>query len=224
MRGVVAIKDALLRHKKLAALIGVIIVLLIAAGVAVTIWHAHQTKSTVAKNPVATQYKKELPSLEKAVKANPKSSDAHKNYAVALYATGDLKKALSEYQQVVKLNDKDAVAYNNLGNVYRDLGKYQDATDAYNKAISLDSSNMNTYANLANVQLYMENDTNGAIATYKKGLKALPKNAQLEFLLGLAYEKKGDTTNARATYQHILSYDASNQSAQAELTALQNNK
>jgi len=224
MRGVVAIKDAILRHKKLAAFVGLIVVLLIAAFVVIALLQAHKTKTTVAKNPVATQYKKELPALEKTVKENPKSSDAHKNYAIALYATGDLKKAQSEYEQVVKLNGKDAVAYNNLGNVYRDLGQYQDASDAYNKAISLNPSNMNTYANLANVQLYMENDANGAIATYKKGLKALPNNAQLEFLLGLAYEKKGDTANAKATYEHILSYDSSNQSAQAELTALQNNK
>lgn len=169
---------------------------------------------------VAKEYQAKLPELKKAVAKNPKSATAHKDYAVALYATGDFSAARDQYEQVVKLDDKDAVAFNNLGNTYRDLGRYDDAVQAYQKSLALAPKSINTYANLANVQLYSLNKSDDAIATYRSGLKQLPDNPELQLLLAIAYEQADQPDKAAATYKDILSHDPKNKAAKAGLERL----
>lgn len=201
------------------------IIVVIAAIVAVWAYLEHRQKPvTQPPSAVSAEFKKQLPELKKKVSQNPKDPEAHKNYAVALYATGDPAAAASQYEQAVKLNPKDAVAYNNLGNTYRDLHQTDKAVNAYKQSIKLNSKSLNTYANLANVQLYSLNKPLDAIATYQEGLKALPNNSQLQLLLGLAYEQAGDTTHAKQTYQNILTHDSNNAAAKANLSRLNGNQ
>lgn len=197
-----------------------VLVLIVLGGI---IWWkiAHRQAPVVQPaSAVSAEFKKQLPDLKKKADQNPKDAEAHKNYAVALYATGDPNGAKKQYEQAVKINPKDAVAYNNLGNTYRDLHKIDKAVDAYKQSIKLNNKSLNTYANLANIQLYSQNDANAAIQTYQDGLKALPGNTQLELLLGLAYEANGDNAKAKQTYQDILAHDSGNAAAQANLDRL----
>ncbi len=184
----------------------------------------HNGNSSSTDNPVISKYKQQLPDLKKKAEENPNDTTARKNYAIALYASGDAEAAKVQYEKLVAANGKDADAFNNLGNAYRDTGKADDAIRAYQKALELNPQSINTYANLANVQLYTKNSPSDAIATYQKGLSALPNNSQLEFLLGVAYEKANKKTDAMQTYQHILSYDAGNKAVQQELARLQESR
>jgi Flp pilus assembly protein TadD, contains TPR repeats len=193
-------------------------VLIIATVITVTLLNHYNDK--VHLTSVGREYQKQLPDLKKKVDQNPNDATAHKNYGIALYATKNYKDAATQYEKAVELNPKDSVAYNNLGNTYRDLEQTDKAIDAYKKAIDLNPKSLNTYANLANIQLYTKDKPQDAIATYKQGLKALPKSSQLEFLLGIAYEQSGDKENAKTTYEHILSYDESNKAAQAKLNEI----
>jgi len=206
-------------HKK--AIILSVVILLVAAG-GTTWWLVSRgdDQRKAMAGPVAAEYQKRLPELEKATKDKPNDPTAHKNYAVALYATGDLAKARDEYERVVKLNNKDATAYNNLGNVYRDMNNTKKAIESYRTSISLNKSSINTYVNLANVQLYNQKDTNAAIATYKDGLKSLPNNEQLQLLLGIAYEQADQIDNAKKTYEEILAKHRDNAAAKANLERL----
>jgi len=204
-------------------LVTLAIILLILLAIGAAIWHVKtQPKPRVltANNQVITEYKSKLPELQKAANANNSNATAHKNYAVALYVTGNYEAAKNEYETVVKLDSKDATAYNNLGNTYRDLGRYDKAKTAYEKSFEINSTSINPYVNLANIQLYSQNDSNGAINTYKKALKAMPNNNQVSLLLGIAYEKAGKTTEAKQTYQDILSRDANDKAAKAGLNRL----
>lgn len=164
---------------------------------------------------VAKEYQQKLPGLKSAVDKDKNSAAARKEYAVALYATRDLDGAKKQYEAAVKIDGNDAVAYNNLANAYRDLGDTDKAVAAYEKSIELNPKSLNTYANLANVQLYTKKDVSSAVSTYKKGLQALPNNAQLELLLGIAYEQGDNRALALQTYRHILTYDAQNAAAKA---------
>jgi len=206
------------RKKSLLIVIALIVIVILG----VVIWHATHRQAPVRQpaSAVSAEFKKQLPSLEKAVKQHPNDAEARKNYAVALYATGDPAAAKDQYEQAVKINPKDALAYNNLGNVYRDLHDTSKAVAAYKTSIKLNPKSLNTYANLANVQLYTQNKPDDAIATYQQGLTALPNNSQLQLLLGLAYEQKGDTAKAKQTYQNILAHDANNAAAKANLDRL----
>lgn len=185
------------------------------------LWQLNRDEDTTPMNKVAAEYQARLPELKEAVSEKPNNPEARKNYAVALYATGDTKEAQKQYEEAVKLNDKDAVAYNNLGNVYRDNEQVDKAIDSYKRSIELNKSGINAYVNLANVQMYTKDDTDAAIETYKQALQALPNNTQIELLLAIAYEHKNDTANAKNTYQKILSRDADNAAAKAALERLE---
>lgn len=178
-------------------------------------------KVTLSKNPSVAEYQRQLPALKDTATKNPKDMDAQKNYAIALYASGDANAAKAQYEKVLQLNPADASAYNYLANAERDLGQPKDAVNSYKKAIELDPKQVNYYANLANVQLYSLNTPNDAITTYLGGLKSIPNNSQLEYLLGVAYEKNGQNDQAKATYGHILTYDPTNQLAKSALERLQ---
>lgn len=206
------------RHKVSASIIAILFVAGIVGGI---LWlNARNDDQRVPASEVAAEYQKRLPELEDAVKSSPKDASVRKNYAVALYATGNFEKAKQQYEAAVKINDKDSTAYNNLGNVYRDLKNTDKAIEAYKKSIELNSKSINTYVNLANVQLYTLNKSDDAIATYKSGLKALPNNEQLELLLGIAYEQSGDIARAKQTYQNILSRNGENVAAKANIERL----
>lgn len=177
------------------------------------------TKQTDS-NAITSQYRERLPELEQKVKDNPNDASAHKEYAVALYATGDMKKAKEQYEAAIKLNGSDATAYNNLGNTYRDLGDINKAIESYKKASELSPKLVNPYVNLANIQLYSQNKPQDAIATYQAALKQLPDNDQIRVLLALAYEKADDISNAKQTYENILARDPDNAAAKANLDRL----
>lgn len=206
--------------RKSHQIITIVVAIVVVAGLFLW-WHiAHnQAPTTQPASTVSAEFKKQLPALKKTAE-HSKNPEDHKNYAIALYATGDPKAASKEYETAVKLNPKDALAYNNLGNSYRDLHQTDKAIDAYRTSIKLNSKSINTYANLANVQLYTQNKPADAIATYQAGLKALPNNSQLQLLLGLAYEQAGNTTKAKQTYQEILAHDSTNAAAKANLDRL----
>lgn len=201
-----------------------LVILIFVIGIAgVSVWYFKsqpQARVLDTNNQVITEYKNKLPELKKAASADANSAAARKNYAVALYVTGNFEAAKNEYEAVVKIDGKDSTAYNNLGNTYRDLGKYDKAKTAYEKSFEINPTSINPYVNLANIQLYTLDNSNDAIATYKKALKAMPNNNQISLLLGMAYEKAGKTTEAKQTFQDILSRNADDKAAKAGLDRL----
>jgi len=203
------------KHKVWALIIIAVVILVI---MAIVLW-ANNRPVEIQKqlSPVAAEYQAQLPDLKQKVSDTPDDPSIRKNYAIALYASGDINEAANQYKEAVKLDGNDATAYNNLGNAYRDLEKTDQAVEAYKKSIKLDPKSVNTYANLANVQLYTLNAQQEAITTYKNGLKELPGNNQIELLLGIAYEQAGDKQSAAAAYKRILARDGESKAAQANL-------
>lgn len=207
------------KHKTVSI---VTIVIIVALAVAAVLVLQHKKPETKAPTAVAAEYERQLPDLKKAVDEKPSDASARKNYAVALYATGNLEESRKQYEESTKLNGDDAIAYNNLGNVYRDLGQADKAVEAYKKSLQQNAKSVNTYVNLANVQLYSKSDSDAAINTYKDGLKALPDNEQLQLLLGVAYEQAGRTNEARQAYEAILAVNGDSVAAQTSLERLKN--
>lgn len=207
------------RRKKLVIIV-VVVVVVLAALLAYLIFKPEK-KEELSNNPIIAGYEKQLPSLEKKVDDNPKDAQSVQDYAVALYATGDLQASKEQYEALVKLLPKDATARNNLGNVYRDLKEYDKAVEAYQKAIELDSKNVNAYTNLANLYIYTLDKKDLGIKTYQDALKALPDNLELKILLGIAYEQNDDKSNAREQFEAVLASDSDNAAAAAGLKRVQ---
>jgi tetratricopeptide (TPR) repeat protein len=212
-------KSGVSKQAKLTILAGVVLVVVI-AGVVWMLVRPHK-KATVSTNPIIASYQQQLPGLADKAKKNPKDAQALQNYAVALYATGDVQKAKTQYESEVQLNGNDATLRNNLGNVYRDLGDYQKAVESYQKSIQLNPKNVNAYTNLANLYIYTLNKKDLGIKTYQDALNNLADNQELEVLLGIAYEQSDDKANAVATFQKVLTQNPNNAAAAAGLKRVQ---
>jgi len=213
-----SIKSFCIKHKGL--LISIILLAIVAFGVWYLFFKPVEKVVIDKNNKVVVEYNNRLPELKKAVDKNPKDASIRRNYAIALYVIKDYAAARDQYEEAVKLDGKDAITYNNLGNVYRDMKNYNKAIEAYNKAIGINPKYINAYVNMATIQLYSQNNSNEAIKTYQKALKALPKDDQVELLLGKAYEKAGKISEAKQAYKNILSRSPDNKAAKASLDGL----
>lgn len=209
--------------KKTKIIISVISLVVLIVIVLVAIFIRNSTNNSqkpVVGNPIVESYKNNLPEL--AAKAS-NSTDAKviRNYAVALYATGDLESAKEQYLKEKEINPNDAVLYNNLGNIYRDSGEYQNAVDAYQKSIDLDKSQLNVYINLANLYIYVLQKPDMGYGVYLKGIENSPNNKEALLLpLANAYKDGGLKDKAIETYNQILVIDPSNTAVKAILESL----
>jgi tetratricopeptide (TPR) repeat protein len=170
-----------------------------------------------SSNPIVADYQQQLPDLEKKAADNPDDPKAQYDYAVALYATGDIEKAKDQYEKAAELDKNNASLQNNLGNAYRDLEEYEQAVESYKQAIAVDAKFLNAYMNLASLYLYTLDQPDKAIKTYQDALKNMPDNQEVQVLLGMAYEKSGEKTKAKETYQDVLEANPNNTAAQAGL-------
>jgi tetratricopeptide (TPR) repeat protein len=75
---------------------------------------------------------------EKALKLNPKYSEAINNLGTIYYARRSFRRAISHYNKALKLTPNSASIYSNLGTAQFARRKYKEASEAYQKALSLD--------------------------------------------------------------------------------------
>jgi tetratricopeptide (TPR) repeat protein len=213
-----AVKQLLLHYKGWTIIAAILIIAAITFGV--TTYLSRHEQQPASNSEVVQYYEKNLPQLSDKVKQTPDNLTVHRDYAVALYATGDIKGAKQQYEAAIKLKSNDAILHNNLANTYRDLKEYDKAMAAYETAIKLDPQHQNAYINLANLQMNMLNKPDDAIATYKRAIAAMPEDDQLKVLLGLAYEQSNNIPQAIQTFKNIVEKHPDHKAAQSNLERL----
>lgn len=75
---------------------------------------------------------------EKAVKLNPRYSEAINNLGTVYYAKKSYRRAVNQYKKALKFSPKSASIYSNLGTAYFARKNYDEAMKAYEMALSLD--------------------------------------------------------------------------------------
>jgi len=75
---------------------------------------------------------------EKALKLNPKYSEAINNLGTIYYSKRSFRKAISQYDKALKLSPNSASIYSNLGTAQFARKKYKEASESYQKALALD--------------------------------------------------------------------------------------
>ena len=75
---------------------------------------------------------------ERAIKANPKYSEAINNLGTVYYAKKNYRRATSYYSRALKLSPQSASIYSNLGTGLFARKKYDQAFEAYQQALKLD--------------------------------------------------------------------------------------
>jgi Flp pilus assembly protein TadD len=95
---------------------------------------------------------------------------------------------------------RDAGTWNYLGGAYSSANNFEKARDCFERALQVDPLNMDAFKNLGSVYGNLH-QFGKALEVFKKGLDASPSDATLNQLVGLAYEKLGDTAAADHYYQ-----------------------
>lgn len=75
---------------------------------------------------------------QKAIKANPKYSEAVNNLGTIYYANKSYGQATRQYQRALKLTPDSASILSNLGTAYFARKKYKEAFETYQEALKLD--------------------------------------------------------------------------------------
>ncbi len=106
-------------------------------------------------------------------------------------------KAIGEYVESLRQDFDWPAANVSFGNLRMRQGRPAEAIAAYERALSLDARFVGAYVNLADAyrQQKREADAEGVL---RRGLKALPRTADLHFALGLLLVRKGDKAAALA--------------------------
>jgi len=150
-----------------------------------------------------SEYKKALPLLEQAVKADP----GNKWYKILLAETyeidGKYDQAIKAYQGLILDFPLEVSYYSNLARLYILLQKYQPALNTLDKIEKLLGPIGEIIAIKVDIYKHLkENDK--AIAELEKIISVNPDDSRYMFMLAEFYNNIDDTTNAYKTYQRIL--------------------
>ena len=139
------------------------------------------------------------------VAANPSDPKARLGLGYAYQSDGRYDKALEQYQIVLESNSRDTAALYNTGNVYFKLGVEDRAVKSMWAVLNIDPTHELAAKALGDYYAG-KSQYKSLIATVKPAADAHPELADLQYLLGLANEKLGDTAAAARYYQLAVKY------------------
>ena len=100
----------------------------------------------------------------------------------------------------------DAKAYTIYGDMLFENEKYPEAKLAYQKSITLDGSRYEVYEHLVRIEI-SSNDPAGAIKDGENALSLFPNQAWMNYLVGVAWQQKGDATKALSYVKNAISLE-----------------
>lgn len=130
---------------------------------------------------------------------------------------GDLDRAAAYYKEAQRRNPGSA--HVNLGDLYWRRGWDERAVSEYRKASAVLQDKTRALNRLSNIYIERK-ELDEAIKINREIIKISPKSAIAHYSLGLAYEIKGDLTEARKGYEEALSIDPYDQVARYHLEDL----
>lgn len=160
--------------------------------------------------------------LNRAVKANPRSADAHNNRGYVLQLMGQASEALAAYQEALRLDPDDFEFLNNLGLLLKQLQRMPEALAAFDRALRVNPHKVDILCNRGNV-LQLMGRAEDALASYDQALKLAPNNVVVLNNRSNALSNLMRNEEALATCDQALAIDPSYAQAWADRgTALRN--
>jgi tetratricopeptide (TPR) repeat protein len=142
----------------------------------------------------------------KAVRINPRLSEAHRALGLSYSGQNELDKAIDAYKEAIRLNPDSSRAHESLGFAYFTKGMYDRAIPEYKEAIRLQPDDATFHNNLGLAYLN-NNQIDEAISEYKKAIKIDYNLSVAHTNLGVAYERKGMGDKAQAEFQEAMRLD-----------------
>jgi type IV pilus assembly protein PilF len=143
--------------------------------------------------------------LQKALKFDPKSVDAHTVLATLYDRVGDQNNAELNYRAAADLAPTAASANNNYGLYLCKLGRFDQAQKRFDiaKADGFYTSRDIVYLNSGTCRLLAKGSMEAAEADFRSAVEINPKNGQALYQLASVLYDKGDYFKARAYIQRF---------------------
>jgi type IV pilus assembly protein PilF len=143
--------------------------------------------------------------LEKALKFDPKSVDAHTVLATLYDRVGDRNTAEQHYREAAELAPTAGAANNNYGLYLCKLGKFEQAQKRFDiaKADGFYKDRDIIYLNSGTCLLLANGPKDAAEADFRRALEINPKNGQALYQLASVLYDKNDYFKARAFIQRF---------------------
>lgn len=152
----------------------------------------------------------------KAIKIDPKISQAHSYLGITYHEMGRLGGALASFEKCLTLNPSDSSAHNNIANVFKQAGQIKKAISYSKRAIAIKPEVAAYHNNLA--ASYMKMDQyDPAIDHYHRALSLEGGNASIHYNLAMAFQQLRKRDQAVSSFKNVLKIEPAHPLAQAAL-------
>ncbi len=166
-------------------------------------------------NPTAAQMEN-IPEVQQAIqkaKAEPDNYDAQLKAAGFYYQINKLEEAIQILNRAIKLKPGETDPLAMMGNIKFDSEDYDAAETWYTKALAIKPNDISIRTDLGLTYVLRKTPNyDRAIQEFNKSLELDPKHLQTLQNLTVAYTKKGDAANAKATLAKVEALDPTNKS------------
>lgn len=167
----------------------------------------------------ATAGRLEVDRWEDAVRLNPTDVDAHLNLGFAYQQEERYEEALEQYEFVLGESPRDTAALYNTGVVLLAQGNDRAAETTWWDVLEVEPQHVLAAKSLGD--LYAERrEYRSLVEAVRPVVEANPSSADLQYLMGTAYENLGRKDWARARYELALKYYPDMQEAREALERL----
>lgn len=160
-----------------------------------------------------------LSSFQTAIEQDPDNYSAYVQLGVMHDQQGD-STAIQYYNSAIDIYPNSIEAWYNKGMYYQVRGNIDEAFLCYRQLNEIDSSWADPYYNQGYIHLIMTENLDSAIFYFSKATELDPGYFQAYNNIGLAYEKKGDLSNARSYYGKAVEVNPDFQLAKDNLNRL----
>ncbi len=155
-------------------------------GEAIEMYREAPQNSAIIQNKIGIAYHQMLDldrarkQYERAVKINPKYSEAINNLGTVYYAQKSYRRAINQYKKALKENPNSASIFSNLGTAHFARKKYKEAFEAYQQALALDP------------EVFEHRSSHGVLLQER----SVQERAKFHFYLAKTYAKAGNVERA----------------------------
>ena len=142
----------------------------------------------------------------KALLLDNNLAEAHTMFGFVLTTDGDLAGAEREYKRAIELNPNSAMAHHFYGNLASRMGRHEEALAKSQRSLEIEPLSL-IFNRALGDRLFFFRRYDEAIAQLKKTLELDAGFASAHYMLALAYQMKGNYTEAveeQAIYQELI--------------------
>jgi len=143
--------------------------------------------------------------LEKAIKLEPDSKDAHMKLAELFLYVEMRQDAINEINEVLKRDKNNPKAYYLKGILYKESGDTSLAISSFLTTTEQDPNYLLAFEQLG--LIFANNGNPRAINFYETAIKLDPKNSLTRYNLGMFYQENGAPDKAAEVYKALLAID-----------------